>query len=167
MIYKVENLDSVPMHFACGGHTAYACPLSENIKLSDYVIEFPTPHTLEARTLGSSGLLSHRKRKIESNEETLPLSDTLFNEDALIFSNIAYDWIRLRKKNEEKGIVVRFKDYPHLALWSKPCADYVCIEPWLGLPDGEDESIDITQKPTYKTIEPNTTFSIAIETEIE
>ena len=167
MTYKVENLDSVPMHFACGGHTAYSCPLSENIKLSDYVIEFPTPHTLEARTLGSSGLLSHCNRKIESNEEILPLSDTLFNEDALIFSDIAYDWIRLRKKNEEKGIVVRFKDYPHLALWSKPCADYVCIEPWLGLPDLEDESVDITQKPTYKTIEPNTTFSIAIETEIE
>jgi galactose mutarotase-like enzyme len=85
----------------------------------------------------------------------------------LIFPNIECDWVRLRKKNEKKGIVVRFKEYPHLALWSKPFADYVCIEPWLGLPDLEDESIDLTQKPTYKTIEPNATFSVAIETEIE
>jgi galactose mutarotase-like enzyme len=167
MTYKIENRDSVPMQFACGGHTAYACPISESMKLSDYVIEFPTQFALETSTLGASGLLSHRKRKIESNEEVLPLSDTLFNEDALIFPDIDCDWIRLRKKNEKKGIVVRFKDYPHLALWSKPGADYVCIEPWLGLPDLEDESIDITQKPTYKTIEPDTKFSIAIETEIE
>jgi galactose mutarotase-like enzyme len=167
MTYKVENRDSVPMQFACGGHTAYACPLSENIKLSDYVIEFPTQFPLESSTLGASGLLSLRKRKIQSNKNTLPLSDILFNEDALIFSDIECDWVRLRKKNEKKGIVVRFKDYPHLALWSKPFADYVCIEPWLGLPDLEDESIDLTQKPTYKTIEPNTTFSIDIETEIE
>ena len=71
--------------------------------MSDYVIEFPTPLILEASTIGTSGLLSHRKRKIERNEETLPLSDTLFNEDALIFSDIACDWIRLRKKNEKKG----------------------------------------------------------------
>jgi galactose mutarotase-like enzyme len=167
MTYKVENRDSVPMQFACGGHTAYACPLSESIKLSDYVIEFPSQLGLEASTLGTSGLLSNHKRHIESKGEILPLSDTLFNKDALIFPDIECDWIRLRKKNEKKGIVVRFKDYPHLALWSKPLADYVCIEPWLGLPDLEDESIDITQKPTYKTIEPDTKFSIAIETEIE
>lgn len=92
---------------------------------------------------------------------------TLFNKDALIFSTIDCDWIRLRKKNKEKGIVVRFKDYTHLTLWSKPAADYVCIEPWLGLPDLEDESIDLVQKSSYKTIAADSMFSIAIETEIE
>lgn len=167
MTYRIENQDSIPMQFACGGHTAYACPLSENVKLSDYVIEFPSLFIPKSSTLGASGLLSLHKRKIESSENILPLSDTLFNEDALIFPDIKCDWVRLRKKNEKKGIIVRFADYPHLALWSKPHADYVCIEPWLGLPDQENESIDLTQKPTYKTIEPNTIFSIAIETEIE
>jgi galactose mutarotase-like enzyme len=163
----VENRDSVPMHFACGGHTAYACPLSEGIKLADYVVEFPTEFDLSASTLGVSGLLSNRKRSIESDGKILPLSDTLFNEDALIFADIACDWLRLRKKDEKKGIVVRFKEYPHLALWSKPGADYVCIEPWLGLPDSENESIDLTQKSTHKVIEPGVKFLIAIETEVE
>jgi galactose mutarotase-like enzyme len=167
MTYEVENRDSVTMHFACGGHTAYACPLSEHIKLSDYVIEFPSQFDFMANTLGASGLLSHHKRKIESNKEILSLSDTLFNEDALIFSNINFDWVRLRRKKEKKGIIVRFKEYPNLALWSKPGADYVCIEPWLGLPDLENESNDISQKLSNATLEPNTKFSIAIETEIE
>jgi galactose mutarotase-like enzyme len=167
MTYNVENRDAAPIQFACGGHTAYACPLSDNIKLSDYVIEFPSPLPLASSTLGASGLLSLHKRKIASTGGILPLSDTLFNEDALIFPNIACDWVRLRKKKEKKGIIVRFKDYPHLALWSKPSADYICIEPWLGLPDQEDESLDIMQKKTYKTMEPDTKFSIAIETEIE
>jgi galactose mutarotase-like enzyme len=167
MNYVVENQDPVPMHFACGGHMAYACPLSEDIKLTDYVIEFPTEFDFSASTLGASGLLSDRKRTIESNGKVLPLSETLFNDDALIFEDIVCDWVRLRKKSEKKGIVVRFKDYPHLALWSKPGADYVCIEPWLGLPDSEGESTNLTQKSTYKTIEPGVKFSIAIETEIE
>jgi galactose mutarotase-like enzyme len=167
MMYTIENRDVVPMQFACGGHTAYACPLGDGIELSDYVIEFPFSKELNASTLGLTGLLSLRKRKIESNKGVLTLSNTLFNEDALIFPNIECNWVRLRLKHKQKGIIVRFKDYPHLALWSKPSADYVCIEPWLGLPDLEDESLDLTQKTTYKTIEPNTKFSIAIETEIE
>ena len=165
--YIIENQDNVPMSFACGGHTAYACPLSENVKLSDYVIEFPSSTNLNSNTLGASGLLSKHKRKIEINECELSLSNTLFNDDALIFSEITFNWVRLRKKNDKKGIIVRFKDYPNLALWSKPKADYICIEPWLGLPDQEDESTDITKKTSYKTIEAGTKFSIAIETEIE
>jgi galactose mutarotase-like enzyme len=167
MNYSVENLDSIPMHFGCGGHTAYACPISEETKLSDYSIEFPTQQPLMANTLGDTGLLSHQLRKIESQAGLLALSDTLFNQDALIFSNINWDWVRLRKKNQTKGIKVRFKGYPNLALWSKPGADYVCIEPWLGLPDHEDESLDLSKKLTLKTIAPNEVFSIAIETKIE
>ncbi len=167
MTYHIENKDSEPMPFACGGHTAYACSLDQHTALSDYVIEFPKSIDLKADTLGASGLLSTHTRDIESKNGVLPLSDTLFNDDALIFSNIDYNWVRLRKKEDKKGVVVRFKDYPHLALWSKPAADYVCIEPWLGLPDKEDESIEMTQKTTLKTIAPYTSFSIAIETEIE
>lgn len=167
MTYTVENRDSIPMQFACGGHTAYACPINESTQLSDYVIEFPCQLNLIANTLGETGLLSDHTRQIESETGALSLSETLFNEDALVFSNIACDWVRLRKKNANRGIIVRFTDYPHLALWSKPNADYVCIEPWLGLPDREDESTDLVQKTTYKTLNANTKFSIDIETEIE
>lgn len=167
MNYTIKNRDITPMQFACGGHTAYACPLSENTKLSDYVIEFPTQFPLKSSTLGDNGLLSQHTRDIETNKGVLALSDTLFNDDALIFPNIECNWVRLRKKDNKKGVVVTFKGYPNLALWSKPKADYVCIEPWLGLPDSEDESVQITEKTTYKTIEPDTKFSIAIETEIE
>lgn len=167
MSYLVENRDMVPMHFACGGHTAYACPLSADTSLSDYVIEFPSPVKLQADSLGSSGLLSYRKRDIPIQNGLLPLSETLFNEDALIFSDISFEQVRLRKKQENKGVIVRFPGYPNLALWAKPGADYVCIEPWLGLPDREDESIDISKKSSLRSIEPDSSFLIAIETEIE
>jgi galactose mutarotase-like enzyme len=167
MTYNIENRDTVPMYFSCGGHTAYACPLSDNVSLSDYVIEFPTQFDFLSDTLSPSLLLSERQRKIDTNRNVLSLSETLFNEDALIFSNINFDWVRLRRKNAEKGVIIRFKDYPHLALWAKPGADYVCIEPWLGLPDRENESNDISQKSSYKMIDPNIKFSINIITEVE
>ena len=165
--YIIENKDTVSMPFACGGHTAYGCSLDSNTKLSDYVIEFPSSVVLESKTIGASGLLTNNIRPVETNNGILSLSDTLFNEDALVFANINFEWVRLRKQKELKGVKVIFKDYPHLAIWSKPKADYVCIEPWLGLPDMEDESIDLSEKTTYKTIEPNSKFSITIITEIE
>ncbi|WP_107038168.1 aldose 1-epimerase family protein [Brumimicrobium mesophilum] len=167
MQYHIENKSNVPMQFSCGGHTAYACPIDENVKLSNYVIEFPVQKNLISRKLGPSGLLSNNEKEISIENGILQLTDTLFNEDALIFANIDFDWVRLRKMHEEKGVIVRFTGYPNLALWSKPAADYVCVEPWLGLPDNENESLELTKKSTYKSIDPNTKFSIAIETEIE
>ena len=165
--YHIVNYDTNAMKFICGGHTAYKCSLDKGVTLSDYVIEFPKKITLESLTLGASGLLTSKKRKLVTNENYISLSNTLFNADALIFPDIEFDWVRLRKKNESKGIIVRFSGYPHLALWSKPFADYVCIEPWLGLPDKENESVNLNNKSTYKTLAPGDSYSIAIETEIE
>lgn len=167
MIYHIKNNDVVDMPFICGGHTAYACPLDEQTKLTDYVIEFPESIDLKATTLGKSGLLSVEIRDIPTNGNCIQLSASLFDQDALIFEDLGIDWVRLRRKDNKKGVVVKFTGYPHLALWAKPGADFVCVEPWLGLPDREEESIDITKKTTYKHLEPGKSFSIAIETVIE
>ncbi|TVZ53359.1 aldose 1-epimerase family protein [Dokdonia sp. Hel_I_53] len=167
MTYEIHNLDSVDLYFTCGGHTAYACPITSTKKLSDYVIEIPTKKPLKSHMLDPSGLLTSKFRDIEYKNGFLSLSATLFNEDALIFSDIDYNWVRLREKSRKKGIVVHFEGYPNLALWSKPKADYICIEPWLGLPDHINESLDITQKESYKALAPNESYKITIETKIE
>jgi galactose mutarotase-like enzyme len=167
MTYNIVNKDKVDMFFACGGHTAYACGFNDQIKLTDYVIEFPHAVNLKAMTLGDSGLLSDSIRDIITERNLLQLSENLFDDDALIFANVDYDWVRLRKRSAEKGVVVKFKGFPNLAFWSKPGADYVCIEPWLGLPDRENESIDITEKSTFTRLKPKDRVSLAIETVIE
>lgn len=167
MTYDITNKSSVEMYFTCGGHTAYSLTLDNKTPLTDYLVEFPTKGSLEAETLGESGLLSHKKRNFNLVNGCLELNNTLFNDDALIFANIDFDWVRLRRKNDDRGIVIRFSGYPNLALWSKPGADYICVEPWLGLPDREDESVYIEKKPTFKSLNPDDSYSISIITEIE
>ena len=167
MTYNIKNKDNEPMYFICGGHTAYSLPLNKSTALSDYLIEFPNQNQLVSATLGDSGLLSYRKRNYNLFNNSLELNEIIFKDDALIFSNINFDWVRLRKTNEEKGIVVKFSGYPNLALWAKPGADYICIEPWLGLPDRVDESIELSEKSTYQKIDPSEQFAISIETKIE
>lgn len=167
MTYDILNNDKRDMYFSCGGHTAYSLPLEEGLQISDYVVEFPRNSPLLAETLGDSGLLSYVHRKFDLVDSCLEINETLFSEDALIFADVDFDWVRLRKKNEDKGVVIRFSGYPNLALWSKPGADYICVEPWLGLPDREDESIDIEKKATYQMLESGKSFTISIITEIE
>lgn len=167
MTYQVQNKGEVDLPFICGGHSAYACPLNENTRLTDYVIEFPKLLNLKASTLGVSGLLSDKFRKVDLEQNSLTLSEHLFDEDALIFEDINFEWVRLKKRNEDKGIKVKFDGFSNLALWAKPGAAFICIEPWLGLPDRENEPIEITKKTTYKHLLPNQEFTISIETIVE
>jgi galactose mutarotase-like enzyme len=43
--------------------------------------------------------------------------------------------------------MLSYPDTPYLGLWTKPQADFVCIEPWHGVADPEGYSGDFTAKP--------------------
>jgi galactose mutarotase-like enzyme len=49
---------------------------------------------------------------------------------------------------------VEFSDYNHLLLWTKPNAKYICIEPWIAVPDMVDSNQNITQKPNVVIVNP-------------
>ncbi len=167
MEYHIENLGDELMPFICGGHTAYALPLKDGFRLNDYQVQFPTPaESIEALTLAESGLLGSRKRNFPLEKGALVLNQDIFKEDALIFANVNCEEVILKKPGQQSDLRIVFKGYPHLALWAKPGADYVCIEPWLGLPDREEEPTDLSEKSTYRFLEAGNSFSIAISTEV-
>ncbi len=167
MRYLIENMDQVEMPFICGGHTAYACPLDADTKLIDYYLQFETSKSsLEASTLAASGLLGSKKRHFALDQGRLFLSATIFNDDALIFADSNLGEVLLGHKDRGEILKVCFKDFTHLALWSKPGADYVCIEPWSGLPDHEEESIDIIAKQSYRKLKPGEMGVFEIRTEV-
>lgn len=162
MLYTIQNLGKEKMPFSCGGHTAYSCPLDANTSLEDYRIEIPGREEISADTLAASGLLGYRKRKYSLSNGALSLSADLFKEDALVFADIDFDHVILHGPKAEDRIEVWFKAYPHLALWAKPGADYVCIEPWLGLPDREDTSTALLEKDSFQHLEAGQQFQIEI-----
>ena len=56
----------------------------------------------------------------------------------------------LTLKHKDKGEVMRIcsdDNFKHLLLWTKPNAPYICIEPWVALPDRVDSNQNIEQKP--------------------
>ena len=152
--YRVTNPNDVDMYFSVGAHEAYATP--EGIE--DYDIIFPHKENLETHLL-AGGLLQKNTMTIGKNTEYLPLYDKYFILDTLIFKNLKSKELVLKNRKTDRAIKVEFPDCDYLAIWHKPSAGYVCIEPWSGLPDNVDTNYDITTKEGIMTLAPHKEYS--------
>jgi galactose mutarotase-like enzyme len=55
---------------------------------------------------------------------------------------------------------------PFVAVWSKPNAPFLCIEPWHGLPDMSDCSGNIVEKEGIIALEPGSCFGTGYSIEV-
>jgi galactose mutarotase-like enzyme len=70
----------------------------------------------------------------------------LFDEDALIFKNLNSKKVSLKSRKSKQVLSMIFNDFPYLGIWAKPMADYVCIEPWIGIADSVDTDRNFENK---------------------
>ncbi|NBO21658.1 MAG: aldose 1-epimerase family protein, partial [Rhodobacteraceae bacterium] len=77
-------------------------------------------------------------------------SHDMFDDDAMIFPEGAGDGLRY---GVECGLELqfRFHNLPNLALWTKPGAPFLCIEPWHGMAATAEGGHEIAARP-YSTI---------------
>ena len=150
--YTVNNPGAETMLFSVGSHPAFALDLDSHA-LSDYSIEFSEPETIDLYGL-RNGLLTKLEDGYLKNQSTIPLSDSLFNEDALIFQNIKSRTIRLNPI----GIEVDIRNHPHLGIWQVPGAPYVCIEPWFSFDDTAHSDGLFENKPGIMPLPPSESF---------
>ena len=47
---------------------------------------------------------------------------------------------------DNKGIKFDFLGFPSLAIWTKPNAPFVCLEPWIGYADHSDSNYQFIEK---------------------
>nr|WP_244510773.1 hypothetical protein [Microvirga guangxiensis] len=76
----------------------------------------------------------------------LALADDLFIDDALIFLSPASRRVTYGAPGSP-ALAVRFPDMPHLGIWTKPGASYVCIEPWQGFASPDDFEGEFGERP--------------------
>lgn len=140
--YSVTNTGAYDMYFSVGAHEGYACP--EGIE--EYSIVFDKTEDLLSNIV-ENGLLSHKTICIDKNTNRLPLKKEYFAEDALVFCGLKSRRLWLEKNSGERRIEVSFDGSDYLLLWTIPGANFICIEPWSGLPDFDDSLLDICNKP--------------------
>jgi len=142
----VKNTGSKPLVFTIGAHPAFNLNLN-NLSLKDYYIEFDKKEDLQLYEL-EDGLFKHGTKPFRLSEKNrITLSSDIFNNDALIFKNINSRNISIGcTKSDFKLTLRNTSNAPHLGIWSKPGAPYVCIEPWHGHADMVDSHKNFTEK---------------------
>ncbi|MBQ8648694.1 MAG: aldose 1-epimerase family protein [Clostridia bacterium] len=161
VLYEVKNLSEKEMYFSIGAHEGYFCP--EGIE--EYDIVFDKKTTLKASVLENK-LLGDKKLTVIENGDVLPLKNKYFEIDALIFKNIDFSGLKLRKKDGLREIRVCFNGFPYLLLWTKCGAPYICIEPWCGITDNINTDKNIKTKEGINSIAPNDIWTIEHSFEI-
>ena len=172
--YTVENTDDKAVFFSIGAHPAFAVPMHPGEKYDDYFLEFHEDTasldedadslaegtaSLETHRLSSAGLFTGETTPLEMDGSRLWLGDFLFNQDALVFKELASKKVTLRHKKHSEAITVSFADFEYLGIWSKPGAAFVCIEPWLGCADSESAPVDFSRKEGIQEVAEEETFT--------
>lgn len=158
--YSVKNLDNKTLPFSIGAHPAFALPF----EFENYSLQFEHQETLKSCTL-ENDLLSDKTFEIKLENKNLPLSYSLFANDALIFKTLKSKFITI-VETENPILKISFSDFENLGIWTKPNAKFICIEPWLGYSDTIHSNGNLSEKDGIQIVKENQTFCCSFSIEI-
>ncbi|TRW23406.1 aldose 1-epimerase family protein [Flavobacterium zepuense] len=151
--YFVTNKGDEAMPFSIGAHPAFALPGN----FRDYSLKFEKNEPLVSTQL-ENDLISDKTVTLPAQDGILPLSYDLFKNDALIFKQLESDAITIQK-NGSDYIKVSFPDFPHMGIWTKQDAPFLCIEPWQGYSDAATSLGNLIEKEGIVLLEPGKQYS--------
>ncbi len=158
--YTVKNCDTKTMYFSVGAHPAFKCPIYKGENYNDYTLEFENIENSCTHLINmENGLISPQTKAVFNNSNNIQLRHDLFNNDALVFKDLVSKRVTLKSKTYGNIISVSFDDFPYLGIWAKPNANYVCIEPWLGIADHEDSNQELTSKEGILSLSAKSSFN--------
>ena len=164
VLWRVTNKNDREMYFSIGGHPAFNCPLRAGEKQTDYRIGFDTCEPLVASVLDENGTVSAQKKVLELTDGMLQITETLFDEDALIVEHDQAHKVALYTPEGEKYLEVKF-EAPLFGIWSPAGkhAPFVCIEPWYGRSDRADFGQKLEEREWGNVLKAGEVFTAAYQ----
>jgi len=151
--FIVQNKGSENLLFSVGAHPAFRVPLVEGTAYEDYYLQFNKAEDAGRWPLSPGGLVETTTTPLLKNEDKLPLQKQLFYKDAIVFKHLKSDAISIGSDKTPRGIAVQFTGFPYIGIWAAKDADFVCIEPWLGIADSVNTSGNLEDKEGIITLE--------------
>lgn len=158
----VINCGNYDMYFSIGEHPSLNCPLFPYEKYEDYVIEFEKEEYVN-RYILEDGLYCGKNELFLDNENTIKLSNELFERKAIVLDGLKSSFVTFKSKNHNKAVRVSIEGFPHLGIWSTGLnTPFVCIEPWYRVSLKSDENIDISKKDGIISLAGGEKFSYSL-----
>ena len=157
----IRNRGARDMPASLGYHPAFAWPLPYGENRAAHFIEFENDEPAPIRRLDGNGLLLPQPFATPVANRRLTLRDELFTNDALIFDQLVS---RSVTYGSEVGprIAVSFPGVPYLGIWSKPGANFICIEPWQGITDPQGFNGELKDKPGSLIVRPDEAVAVGM-----
>jgi len=165
IVASVLNPESRVLPVSFGYHPALRWPLPYGGERYAHEIRFEVPEPAPLHNL-SDGLIGDASRPTPVQDNRLPLHDDLFHDGALVWSTLASRKMRYGVPGH-RSVSVSFPGMPHLGIWTKPGAGYVCIEPWQGYADPVVFEGELGDKPGIVMVQPGESRDFAMEIAVD
>ncbi|QWW70655.1 aldose 1-epimerase family protein [Rhizobium sp. WYJ-E13] len=160
---EVTNRDSRSMPFGLGFHAAFLWPLPGAAK-KPHTITLDNGAEPALRRL-EGGLISPKKLASPFMAGSLVLDHSMFEQDAMIFPEGAGSGLRYEAEGGP-AMHFSFENLPNLALWTKPDAPFLCIEPWHGTAAEDGGPDDLEGRPYTMVLAAGQTTRFSFTAEI-
>ena len=159
---EVTNRDHRPMPFGIGFHPAFAWPLPgcEGLEHSVTLENGGEPALVRL----SGGLVKPEKLASPFEAGRLILDHDLFVDDAMLFPEGA--GAGLTYAAGDRAIRFTWENLPNFAIWSKPGAPFVCLEPWRGTAAEVGGSDELSERPYAEVLGPGATGRYGFRAEL-
>ncbi len=143
--FEVENLGAEDLYYSIGAHPAFNCPMLKGQQRSDYRLVFGKKESL-SRQLIDKGIRTGEWVEVLADDDSIEITDDLFDQDALIFNKPASTEITLML-GDKAYLKMNFQDFDYLGIWSKSnTSPFVCLEPWMGVADHVGHNQNLPEK---------------------
>ena len=157
--YNVENKGEDTMCFSLGAHPGF------NVEFGDKIV-FAEKEDVTALYYNEADRPNADAAPVVMNkEDTIEITKDFFCSGSLCFPPVASESVSLTDANGKEYLSFSFGKVPHLWLWAKAGAPYVCIEPW----HGADETVAIetlADKKGIVSLEAGKTFTFAMTVKV-
>ena len=151
--FDIINTGDENLPASIGGHPAFNWPLLPELTKEAYALNFSDEEPAPIRRV-EGGLVRAEPEPTPVRGKTLPLSEGLFDNDAVIFDQLASSSVRYAA-DRGPSIEMSWQGLPDLGVWSKlGGAPFLCIEPWHGFASPLEFDGEFADKPGLMQIAP-------------
>lgn len=159
--YEVTNTGDTELPYNVGGHPAFAL----DHPLEEYALEFEQELQTE-RWLLDGGHFTGKTQSMHIKQK-LPLSEALFEDDAVVFKDPQFHQVTLVHQTAGALLSVRSSNWEAIGFWKKAHAPFLCIEPWWGYADYHEAKGDLMQKKGVHILASGTSETCSYQIEFQ
>jgi galactose mutarotase-like enzyme len=147
--FEVKNLNDETLSFSLGSHPAFNVPLNAEGTFDDYKLTFETANDkIEYYDIVKTPN-PYRSGKVNelATSKVVPLNHDMFEKGLIIVKN-DLQGITLSSEKSAHSVHLTLDEFNYFTLWTKEGAnaDFLCLEPFYGMPDVAGDKRELATK---------------------